>query len=307
MHRFCAHPRHANLHAVTIIVDLFALARVGPKHASALRSIVSPKKIPSKPMKASTHSHSPCKACAEGVDLGFDFKMALQPIVNATDRSVFAHEALVRGPNNEPAGTVFASVNDSNLYHFDQLCRIRAIELAAALNLDTMVSVNFMPNAIYQPERCIQTTLEAAGRCNFPLDQIIFEITESEQVQDIQHLKRIAEYYREVRFTVAIDDFGAGYSGLNLLADVPADLPKLDMALIRGGDTDRTRQAIIYGVIDTATRLSMRVIAEGIETYAELSVLQEMGIELFQGYLFARPAFQSLASVPDAAFEPPTA
>jgi EAL domain-containing protein (putative c-di-GMP-specific phosphodiesterase class I) len=258
-------------------------------------------------MKAPQSPHSPCQACAEGDDLGFDFKMALQPIVNATDRSIFAHEALVRGPNNEPAGTVFAAVNDSNLYRFDQLCRVRAIELAAALNLETMISVNFMPNAIYQPERCIQTTLEAAARCQFPLERIIFEITESEQVQDIQHLRRIAEHYRQVGFTVAIDDFGAGYSGLNLLAEVPADLLKLDMALIRGVEADTTRQAIIYGVIDTATRLSMRLIAEGVETYEEFKVLRAMGIELFQGYLFARPAFQSLAPVQEAAFEPPTA
>ena len=96
---------------------------------------------------------------------------------------------------------------------------------------------------------------------------------------------------------------GAGYAGLNLLADVHTDLVKLDMALIRNIDKDKGRRAIARGIIQVCRELSMQVIAEGIETYEELNTLGELGVELFQGYYFARPAFQALAVVPPESYD----
>ena len=90
--------------------------------------------------------------------------MAFQPIVDVTRRQVFAHEALVRGINGESAGSLLAKVTTENLYAFDQSCRIKAVELAARLQVPAMVSINFMPNAVYQAETCIRATLEAAQR-----------------------------------------------------------------------------------------------------------------------------------------------
>ena len=156
--------------------------------------------------------------------------MAFQPIVDVTRRQVFAHEALVRGINGESAGSLLAKVTTENLYAFDQSCRIKAVELAARLQVPAMVSINFMPNAVYQAETCIRATLEAAQRFSLPLDKIIFEVTEQEQVLDIDHLSGILKAYRKQGFMTAIDDFGAGYAGLNLLADFQPDLIKLDMS-----------------------------------------------------------------------------
>ena len=243
-----------------------------------------------------------CDQCKNDEALGFDFTMAFQPIVNARDKNIFAHEALVRGPNNEGAATIFAQVNETNLYKFDQACRTKAIQLAAHLGMQSLLSINFMPNAVYRPELCIRATLAAAEKYNFPIEQIIFEITESEKVDDLAHVRNIVEYYRQRGFRTAIDDFGAGYSGLNLLAEIQTDLMKLDMALIRNIDQRRSSQIIVRGIMQVCRELDMQVIAEGIESYEEFSLLFDLGIDLFQGYYFARPAFEALAEIPADVF-----
>ncbi|MCA1779290.1 MAG: EAL domain-containing protein [Xanthomonadaceae bacterium] len=223
--------------------------------------------------------------------------MAFQPIVNTATGKIFAHEALVRGPNGEPAGSVFESVNPGNQYRFDQCCRVKAIELAARLGAEEYISINFMPNAVYKPELCIRTTLAAAKKWGFPTERIIFEVTEGEKIDDLPHLKNIIRHYQEIGFKTAIDDFGSGFAGLNLLADFRADIVKLDMALVRDIDSSSTRRAIIRGIMGVAEELSTQVIAEGVETIAEWKCLEDLGVEYFQGFLFARPSFESLAEV----------
>ncbi len=116
-----------------------------------------------------------------GAGLGCDFTMAFQPIVNTTTKQIFAQEALTRGINNEPAAHLFTPINEHNRYRFDQSCRIKAIQLAAKLGVNSLLSINFMPNAVYRPELCINTTLAAAELYNFPINRIIFEFTEDEK------------------------------------------------------------------------------------------------------------------------------
>jgi EAL domain-containing protein (putative c-di-GMP-specific phosphodiesterase class I) len=238
-----------------------------------------------------------CAECTTGAGLGFDFTMAFQPIVNTTTTEIFAQEALVRGLNEEPAGDILGLINDKNRYRFDQACRVKAVQLGAKLNIKSFLSINFLPNAVYRPELCIRTTLEAAATFGFPVDRIIFEITEGEKIKDHGHLREIIQYYRQQGFLTAIDDFGAGYSGLNLLAEFQTDLVKLDMGLIRHIDQNKGRQAIVKGIVQVCNELEIKVIAEGVETYEELSILQSFGIELFQGYYFAKPKFQGLATL----------
>ena len=247
-----------------------------------------------------------CRECRNGEGLGFEFSMAFQPIVNTQTGEVYAHEALVRGPEGQGAGWVFQQVNAHNMYRFDQSCRVKAISLAASLGLPGYLSINFMPNAVYRPELCIRTTLEAAEQFGFAIERIIFEFTESEKIQDFEHLKNIIQHYQATGFTTAIDDFGAGFSGLNLLANLQTDALKIDMQLIRHIDADPVRRAIVRSIVQCCRELSIRVIAEGIESAAEWRCLQDMGIELHQGYFFARPAFEA---IPDVQYpqNPPTA
>ncbi len=235
-----------------------------------------------------------CAGCLSTPELTFDFTMAFQPIVNLGNRTIFAQEALVRGLNNESAASILGQVTDENRYRFDQACRVRAIQLAAELGIQSMVSINFLPNAVYQPELCIRTTIETAKQCHFPLDQILFELTEVEKVKDYAHVRAITDYYKKLGFKTALDDFGAGYSGLNFLADFQPDFIKLDMALIRNIDQDKGRQAIVRGIIQVCRELAIEPIAEGVETGAELDLLKQMDIQLFQGYYFAKPSLRSV-------------
>jgi EAL domain-containing protein (putative c-di-GMP-specific phosphodiesterase class I) len=230
-----------------------------------------------------------CRACLEGAGLSFEFTMAFQPIVDTSTKTIFAHEALVRGIDGAGAADILGRVDDHNRYAFDQACRVKAISLAKNFDQHVLLSINFLPNAVYRPETCIRATLEAAVEFNFPAKNLMFEVTESEPVADPKHLMGIFREYKRQGFTTAIDDFGAGQSGLNLLADFQPDILKLDMALTRGIDADRTRRAIVRGAISVASELNIRVVAEGIETIDEFHTLGDLGVSLFQGYLFARP------------------
>jgi len=238
-----------------------------------------------------------CSNCEDANTLEFDFSMVFQPIINCQSNNIFGYEALVRGLNGESAYSIISKVNESNRYAFDQLCRIKAIELAAKLGITSMLSINFLPNAIYKPERCIRTTLEAAKKYNFPIQNIMFEFTEVEKVEDTAHIKRVVDYYQSLGFKTATDDFGAGYSGLNLLADFQTDIIKLDMALIRDINSDKKRQLIVTHCLNMFRDLNITALAEGIETVEEYVWLKHAGVELMQGYLFAKPGFECLPNV----------
>jgi EAL domain-containing protein (putative c-di-GMP-specific phosphodiesterase class I) len=232
-----------------------------------------------------------------GAALGFDFTFAFQPIVDAVRQEVFAYEALVRGCEGEGALQVLGRVTDANRCDFDQACRIKAIALGTKLGAAPGLSINFLPNALSRAENCLRATLRAARHYGFPAERIVFELTEGERVADIDH---VAETIRECQrqgLRIAIDDFGAGHSGLNLLADLHPDLIKLDIGLCRGIDAHRLRRAIVHAVVVACDDLGIGVVAEGVETAGEFETLRELGVRYFQGFLFARPAVEQLPGV----------
>ncbi len=113
--------------------------------------------------------HGACPSCASGERLGFAFSYAFQPIIDLHSRQIFAHEALVRGVGGEPAPTVLSQVTEQNRFRFDQAGRVKAIKTASRLGMQSKLSINFMPNAIYRPELCIRSTLEATRAHDFPI------------------------------------------------------------------------------------------------------------------------------------------
>jgi len=243
-----------------------------------------------------------CQGCKDGQKFPMPFSMALQPIVNVTNGTVYAHEALVRGANGEGAGSVLSAVADENRYAFDQQCRVKAIELASRVFPEQeapRLSINFMPNAVYEAKACIQLTLATAKKTGFPANQIIFEFTEDEKL-DTDHVLRILSTYREIGFMTAIDDFGAGHAGLGLLAKFQPDIVKLDMELIRNVDSNSVKRTIVRHTVAMLKDMGIIPLCEGIETQAERLVLQDLGVELMQGYLFSKPVFEAVAK--DIAF-----
>ena len=239
-----------------------------------------------------------CTGCRDHVTL-FPFTMAFQPVVDLHERCIYAHEALVRGPDGASAGSVLAQVNDMNRYAFDQACRVKAIELAAALGMTARLNINFLPNAVYDPRACIQLTLEAAERTGFPIDRITFEIIEAEQIADDDHLRRIIREYRRQGFRVALDDFGTGFSGLSRLARLQPDIIKLDRDLVAGCDTDVLRREILVALAALGRATGVELVAEGVETAEELSVVRGAGIRFVQGFFYAKPAFERLVEAGD--------
>ena len=240
-----------------------------------------------------------CSGCREDVALPFDFKMAFQPIVDLSLARVWGYEALVRGPNGESAFSILSQVSDDIRYRFDQAARVLAIETAGALFKEPhlRLSINFMPNAVYEPRACIQKSLAAAKRSNFPHQNLMFEFTENERMTDTAHVQKIVDAYRQFGFMTALDDFGAGYAGLGLLAKLQPDLIKIDMELLRDIHLSKTKQAIIAGIVGIARELDIKVLGEGVESKEELTILRAAGVFLFQGYYFAKPALMALPNV----------
>jgi EAL domain-containing protein (putative c-di-GMP-specific phosphodiesterase class I) len=220
--------------------------------------------------------------------------MAFQPIVDIEARRIFAYEALVRGPNGESAGSVLSAVSFADHYDFDQVCRVTAIETAVKLGLDCRLHINIMPTRVDDPEASLKRTLATAKALSFPVDLITFEFTEDERVADRAHLPGIAEVYRRHGLQIALDDFGAGYAGLSLLADFQPDILKIDRVLVSHVDSDRPRQLIISGLLAIARDMGLQVVAEGVERKEELAFLRRMGIRYVQGFFFAVPTIGHL-------------
>lgn len=239
-------------------------------------------------------------ACRDGDAFDRPFSMAFQPIVDVARGQVYAYEALVRGPAGEPAQTVLDHLTATNRYAFDQSSRVRAIRLALELGLldtDARLSINFMPTAVYSVTACIQLTLKTARETGLPLDRLIFEFTEKEPMPAPEHVDAIVANYRKLGFGVAIDDFGSGHAGLGLLAEFKPDMVKLDIKLVRGIDGDDRRREIVKAIATMCSKLETQIIAEGVERIGEALALQELGIVLMQGYLFAQPGFERLPKV----------
>ncbi|EXJ14328.1 EAL domain-containing protein [Imhoffiella purpurea] len=225
-----------------------------------------------------------------------------QPILSATDGSVVGHESLLRARRPDGGlmfpGEIFSKALTSDLlFQVDRLARVSALRCAAHVGVEGLLFINFVPTAIYDPAHCLQTTVRWANRLGFEPHQIVFEVVETEKVEDIDHLKRILDFYREVGYRVALDDVGSGYASLNLLALLKPDIIKVDMGIMRHIHLDRERQAIFKALVGIARELGIQVLAEGLESEGELAYAVEHGADLVQGYLFARPAPD--LSVPD--------
>lgn len=223
-----------------------------------------------------------------------EFSFAFQPIVDAAEGSIYSYEALIRGSRNEPADAVLEQIEPDEMRGFDESARRFAIELATCLGIECRLNLNLLPSSLRFSDRPIRRMLEEAARCGLLADRIVLEVTEGEVIDDQAEFARLVNRYRGKGLKVAIDNFGAGYSGLNLLADFRPDMVKLDSRLVRGIQKNAPRQAIASAVIRVCGGLGIDVIAEGLESRAEYLWFRNEGVKLFQGYLLARPEFEQL-------------
>ena len=223
-----------------------------------------------------------------------EFSFAYQPIANIRTGEVKSYEALVRGKNGGSAAEVFDKISEEDKYEFDEMLRVSAIALAAKLGIKCELNLNFLPRSLSYSPTAISSTLDAAKKAGIPLSAINIEITESEIIENVLWFRDNIVKYRHEGVNFSVDDFGAGYAGLNLLADFQPESIKIDITLVRNIDTNGPRQAIVRGIVRTCQDLGIEVIAEGVESNAECKWFFDEGIELIQGYFLAKPGFEAL-------------
>ena len=225
------------------------------------------------------------------------FAHAFQVIVDVGHQTIFGYEALIRGPANQSAHAVLGGLTDDESLILDARSRLAAIESSAALGMTVNLMINTLPRSLERGSPYVTTQMIAhAHDCHFPLDRLVVELTEHHAISDTSRFADTISEFRQRGVRVAIDDFGAGYSGLNLLADFQPDFIKLDMNLVRAIHGHGPRQSIVRAIIQVCEDLGIDVIAEGVETLDEYRWFEDERVRLFQGYLFGHPHFGQLAN-----------
>ena len=218
-----------------------------------------------------------------------------QPIIDMKTNKIFAYEALTRGvlPNGDLMYTDIlfkkSQRNDTN-FVLDRMCRETALKTTAVKKIDAKVFINFIPTSIYDPEFCLASTVKWAKQLEFDPKNIVFEVVETQNVKDKEHLKTILNYYRKEGFLIALDDVGEGYSSLNMIIDIKPDIIKVDRNIIENIDTDTMKQSIYKALRTICIDNGIKILAEGVETPYELEMVKEIGVDYAQGYYFARPS-----------------
>ncbi len=232
-----------------------------------------------------------------------DIKTVFQPIVSLRDGSVFGYEALSRGPEKtcmESPGSLFEYAEKNKyLWELELLCRSKAIEAAEKIGKEPKLFINVNPNIINDPKFKKGFTRKYLQSHSMNPDRIIFEITEKEAVIDSEDFMTTVRNYKDQNFQIAIDDAGAGFSGLKMISDIKPHYIKLDMDLIRNIDKDVTKQSLVKSMAEYATLSNTSLIAEGIETREELEKLINIGIHYGQGYFIQKPLSELMDIEPE--------
>lgn len=215
-----------------------------------------------------------------------------QPIVDG-NKHIYGHEVLARFISSDnsvlsPAEVFGAARLRNRLFALDQACRLNAIR--HAVHLPKKVFINFIPTSIYSPEHCLQSTIALSQQLGFEASKFVFEVVESEYVEDLSHLKRILKFYRDRGFQYALDDVGEGYNTLEVLEEIKPQYMKLDKAYVHGVAQSIPKQKTAIQLLNTAKHIGAIPLAEGIECEEDFAWLKQQGYELFQGYWLGRPA-----------------
>jgi EAL domain-containing protein (putative c-di-GMP-specific phosphodiesterase class I)/GGDEF domain-containing protein len=216
-----------------------------------------------------------------------------QPIVSMVERRVVGYEALSRGPSNSPLHSplvLFAAARQFGmLTELEMLCRHKAVEGFSQQELPGRLFLNVSPESLLENQHYPGRTLAMLEAVGMSPQQVVIELTEQAPIDNFELLYSALHHYRDMGFSIALDDLGAGYSSLRLWSELHPEFVKIDRHFIDGIHLDRVKREFVGSILDMAKASSAHIIAEGIELPEELEVLQEMGIDWIQGYLLGRP------------------
>ncbi len=217
-----------------------------------------------------------------------DIRTCFQPIVFLRNGKVLGYEALSRGPIGtqweEPRMMFAAAARDGLSWELDAVCRLLALQRFAEFHSDKLLFLNVNPHVIADPRfREYMTPAQLANYFISP-GQLVFELTEETAVTNYIEYCDLLDYYKQQGFRLAVDDAGAGYSGLNMICTMKPSFVKMDMALIRDIHRDSFRQHLLRMTVEFAHATETTLVAEGIESEAELLTLLDLGVEYGQGF-----------------------
>ncbi|NIM00087.1 MAG: EAL domain-containing protein [Acidobacteria bacterium] len=218
--------------------------------------------------------------------------MVYQPLVDLTDRRVIGYEALTRLPGGQfqSPDIVFKVATDLGvLWSLERLCRKRALENLPPLDDGQRLFVNLEPDSFFDPWLRSPGFVEELADAGLEPTRVVLELTERAAVKDYVAMRKVLGEVRRLGYPLALDDVGSGYAGLQTIAEIRPDYLKMDMALIRNLHLDPIRRELVRTVGAFADNTGTTLVAEGVETVAELETLAGTGVRCAQGFLFARP------------------
>ncbi len=216
-----------------------------------------------------------------------------QPIIDLTQRKIIGYEALIRGPEDSTLHSplnLFETAERCGLStKLEFMCREVTIKRYANLKLKEKLFINVSPSVLLEPEFKTGETLRFLDKFGVDPHCIIIELTEQQPTDDYNLMREAVNHYRSMGFQIALDDLGAGYSGLRLWSELLPEYVKIDKHFISGLHNDPIKFNFVRSIQGIASSLNCHVIAEGIETEEEFIAAKKLGISHAQGYYFARP------------------
>lgn len=227
-----------------------------------------------------------------------DFSFAFQPIIDPMSQRVIALEALIRGKDGETPAAYFDKFKHEDVYTADLQSKKTAFAMASALRLNhKMLSVNLLPMTLVNKPDAVSFLINEIAAHGLVPEQIIVEFTESEVISRFDTFAQAVKSLKAAGICVAIDHFGAGFAGLQLLSRFQPDRIKISRELITDVHKSGPRQAIIQAIIKCCASLEIMISAVGVEKPEEWMWLESAGIEIFQGNLFAKACLNGIPSV----------
>jgi len=217
-----------------------------------------------------------------------------QPIISLKNNTIYGYEGLIRGPSNSPLHSPFnlfsTAAKKNRLVELDLLCRKITIERFAQLKLKPQLFINTIPEILLDKDYQHGHTLDYIKKSGIESKQVVIELTEQYPIEDYNLMATATQHYQEMGFSIAIDDLGAGYSGLRTWSEIKPDFVKIDRHFLQNIHEDKHKQQFVQSIIDIAKGVNCQVIAEGVELRAEYLMADSMGLDFVQGYYFARPS-----------------
>jgi len=222
------------------------------------------------------------------------YKSFMQPIVGASDQHIHGYEFLLRGldPDGEivpPVDMFEAASNNDIAALLDSVARDSAVRTAAGFGLSERLFINVLPASVSVGHSAFTDTLDLIEASGIRPEQVVFEIVESEAVDDIETLAEVIDFCRSAGYSIALDDFGSGFSNMNMLVGLSPDYIKLDKSLISRVAAEPPIWTITANLIDSAKQSNVKIIAEGVEDGKTARLLDALGADYLQGFYFGRP------------------